>query len=498
MSEENTEAKKSTVLLGKRQGYTISFEIAPDKLECRASYTPTGMGGTPMNEAELTGFMKQYKIIEEILPESIQNLLHAAATGIAANDILLAVGTPMQSGKNGYIKLAIKPPEEEPEDEESLNDQVDFRQVQVFLNVEPDELVGTIIPPEPGIAGKNIHGEIIPAKAGAPLNAKLGKNIRLADDQISLYATTTGRIFHKGSDISVEDIYTVSGDVDFKVGNIQFKGFAEIKGDVLDGFSVQADKGIKIHGNAGVSTLISDGNIDICGMSGQGKGTVTCGGNFSANFIYDTDIECDGDLLVDTEIRNCNINSLGQVKIDKGGLAGGDCIALGGVESAVIGTVTSLKTKVIAGVHYRDLIEINRLFDELKQLIEELKSSAGTMQKPGDFTEKKANITKQIQEIRSRSYENANPKINVKKHLYEGVTIVLNNLTEQVKEERDGPMSIIENTIEGGLRHLGMTALEFKAAEIEKSFVLQAEREKAAAKLAEQMSKKVSGMARAE
>ena len=493
MSEQNTEEKQSKVLLGKKQGYTISFEISPDSLECRASYTPSGMGGTPMNEAELALFMKQYKIIEEIQPQSVENLLHAAATGIAANDILLAIGKPMRTGKNGYIKLAVTPPEVETaaaEEEESLSDQVDFRQVQVFLNVEPNDLVGTIIPPESGTDGKNIHGQVIPAKAGTLLNVKLGKNIRLADDQVSLYATAAGRIYCKGSDISVEDVYTVSGDVDFKVGNIQFKGFAEIKGDVLDGFSVKADKGIKIHGNAGVSTLESDGDIAICGMNGQGKGTITCGGTFSANFIYDTDIECDGDVLVDTEIRNCNISSLGMVKIAKGGLAGGDCIALGGVESAVIGTVTSLKTKVIAGVHYRDLIEINRLFAELKQLIEELKTSSTATQNLTDFSVRKMAITKQIQEIRARVYDNSNPKVNVKKHLYEGVTIVLGSLTEQVKEERDGAMSIIENTIEGGFRYLGMTALEFKAADIEKSFILQAEREKAAARQKqEQMAK---------
>jgi len=350
----------------------------------------------------------------------------------------------------------------------------------VFLNVEPGDLIGTIIPPEPGTPGMTIHGEVIPAQAGTPLAVKPGKNVRLGDDSVSLFSTATGRIFCKDADISVEELYTIPGDVDFKVGNILFKGFVEIKGDVLDGFSVQADKGIKIHGNVGASFIKSSGNISICGMSGQGKGQIICGGNLAANFLYDTTVECDGDVNVEVEIRNCTINSLGAVTVAKGGLAGGDTVALAGIQTAVLGTITSLKTRVIAGVHYRDLAEITRLFNELKKLIEEFNSAPLSMKNPMDFSVRKLAITKQIQEIRARVYDQCNPKLNVRKHLFEGVTIVLGSLSEQVKEERDGPMSIIENTIEGGFRYLGMTGLEFKASDIEKSFVLQAQRQNAA------------------
>lgn len=479
MSEPSSEQQKPIVLLGKRQGYTVSFEIAPNRLECWCTYTPSGMGGSPMSEEDLKGFLRQYKILEGLQEESMHRLLHAAATGTAASNLLLAQGTPMLPGKNGYISLAVKEPEKTAVSGNDTNDIVDFRHVQVFLNVEPDDLIGTIIPPEPGTPGMTIHGDTIPAQPGAPLAVKIGQNVRLADDEVSLFATATGRIFCKDADISVEELYTISGDVDFKVGNIFFKGFVEIKGDVLDGFSVQADKGIKIQGNVGTSTIKSDGNISICGMSGQGKGNIICGGNLSANFLYDTIIECDGDVNVEVEIRNCTINCLGAIIVAKGGLAGGDSVALAGIQTAVLGTVTSLKTRVIAGAHYRDLAEITQLFNDLKKLIEEFNSAPASMKNPMDFSVRKLAITKQIQEIRARVYEQCNPKLNVRKHLFEGVTIVLGSLSEQVKEERDGPMSIIENTIEGGFRYLGMTGLEFKASEIEKSFVLQAQRENA-------------------
>ncbi|CAH2031226.1 DUF342 domain-containing protein [Trichlorobacter ammonificans] len=480
MSEPSAEPQKTIVLQAKRQGYTVSFEITPNRLECWCSYAPSGLGGAPLTETDLTGFLRQYKILEGIQQESLQRLLHAAATGTAVSNLLLAVGTPMVVGRNGFINLAVQPPAPEEGDAGNNDNQVDFRQVQVFLNVDPGDLIGTIMAPEPGTPGMTIHGETIPPQAGVPLSVKIGQNVRLDDDGVSLFATATGRIYCKEADISVEELYTVSGDVDFKVGNIQFKGFVEIKGDVLDGFSVQADKGIRIHGNVGACTIKSQGDISVCGMNGQGRGTIVCGGNLNANFLYDTAIECDGTVTAEVEIRNCTINCLGAIKVAKGGLAGGESVALGGIETAVLGTVTSLKTRVIAGAHHRDLFEINQLFNDLKQLIEQFSSSPAALKNPMDFSVRKLAITKQIQEIRSRVYENCNPKVNVRKHLYEGVTIVLGTLSEQVKEERDGPLTIIENTLEGGFRYLGMTGLEFRAADIEQSFVLQAQRENAA------------------
>ena len=49
----------------------------------------------------------------------------------------------------------------------------------------------------------------------------------------------------------------------------------------------------------------------------------------------------------------------------------------------------------------------------------------------------------------------------------------LGSYSETIKEERKGPMSIIENTIDSGLRFLGLTDLSVKAEAIESAFVQQ-------------------------
>lgn len=464
-------AEKETCLEIKRYGYQLDFLISADCVECHCCYTPATTGGTPLTETELQGFLAQFKIITGLIPEATAALLNAAASGRELAGLLLAHGEAMVAGDDGYIALAVVDDLEGEPPCEDDDGTVDLRHVQSFLNVEAGDLVATIYPPGEGLAGMTVHGKVIPPQGGAPVKLQMGQNIRLSDDGATIYAEAMGRVYCRGNEISVEDLYVVAGDVDFKVGNITFKGFVDIKGDVLDGFTIKATKGIKIHGNIGVCTVDSDGDIFFSGMNGQGKGKVRCGGSLGANFIYDTSIECSGNISVEVEVRNCQIRCLGAMYVNKGGLSGGECIALAGIESGSIGNVSSLRTRVIAGVHYHDLEELNRLFNELKQLIAQLSAAPKGEIDPQDFAQHRTFITERIQEVRNRTYELCNPKVNVRKKLYEGVNITLGVLSDNIREERKGPLTMIENTIDGGFRFLGMTALSFKAQAIEKTFI---------------------------
>jgi len=184
-------------------------------------------------------------------------------------------------------------------------------------------------------------------------------------------------------------------------------------------------------------------------------------------------IECAGDVKAETEIRNCHIKCLGVISVDKGAVAGGEYFALAGTECGNLGCITSLRTRVVVGVHYGDLEELNGLFNELKLLVTEFSAAPKGTVDLKEFAKKRAVVTERTHEVRSRIHEQCNPKVNVKKKLYEGVNITLGIISDTIIEERKGPVSIIENTIEGGFRFLGMTPLSFKAQAIEQTFIQQ-------------------------
>lgn len=461
----------------KRYGYTLVFELGVDALECYCSYEPSKIGGTPLTNDELQEHLAKHELKAWIIQEAISTLLNSAASATPVNYLLLARGIPMTPGEDAQFILEVADDlEEEVADEEEkdgIAQTVDFRRVQSFLNVEAGDLIATITPPGLGEPGRTVTGKVIPAQPGNPVELEIGQNVRLSDDERNVYAEAAGRVCFRDKVISVEDVYQVDGDVDFKVGNISFKGYVEIKGDVLDGFFVKATKGIKIQGNIGVCTIESGGNVSFCGMSGQGTGKIQCDGSISANFIYDALIECAGDIMVEVEIRSSQIKCLGTIFVNRGGLTGGEYFALAGVECGTLGSVTSLRTRVVSGAHYGDLEELNCLFNELKVLVAEFTAAPKESVDMKEFARKRTAITERTQEVRSRTHEQCNPKINVKKKLYDGVNITLGMTSDNITEERKGPLSIIENTIQGGFRFLGMTPLSFKAQMIEETFVQQ-------------------------
>jgi len=458
----------------KRPGYFLTLTITPDTVICKCSYVPNP-AGAPMAYDDLLNYFKQAKIVEGIDNTAISTLLNSATSNKPVSDLELARGIQMIPGEDGFLQLTVDDAllgNTTTVTDEKAN--VDLRIVQQFHNAVPDQIIARVIPPGAGTAGMSVHGTIIDAVPGKPIVPVLGTNVHLSENGDAVYADSEGRVVIKDAEISVENIYTVKGNVDFKVGNIIFNGFVDIKGDVLDDFSVKATKGIKIQGNIGLSTIESGGDISFCGMSGQSKGVIRCGGRITANFINDTTVYCDGDIIVENEIRNCHIHCLGSIKINKGVLAGGDYMALGGIESSIIGTVSSLHTHIAAGVHYRDQADLTKLFNELKELISNFTNNKANAD-PKEFARRRAEITERVQQVRTKQYPERNPKVNVKKTLYEMVNITLGNISEDNREERKGPLSIVENTIEGGFRFLNMTDLQVKSADIERAFVQQSE-----------------------
>jgi uncharacterized protein (DUF342 family) len=457
----------------KRLGYSLFVQIPDDKLECRCTYIPRSQGAM-MTLDELKGYLVQSMVKQGIDEEALQDFAIKAAAGKSLFSVLLASGVAPVNGANGRIEYCVQP-STTVQDEVNDGSSIDMHQVQTFLNVVGGDKIARIIQPEPGTAGKNIVGRPIPPEPGKDLKLKVGKNICCEEDGALLVAETAGRVCLASGEISVEEEYVVSGDVDFRVGTIEFNGFVEVRGDVLNDFNITSTKGMRITGNIGVCAIRSDGDITFCGMDGQDKGTIICGGTIRANFLHECNVTCTGDVIVDVELHNCTIKTLGRIVVNKGAISGGSCTALGGIEARKIGSPASVRTKLTVGMDYRDAEELERLFSELEQNQKQI-GMTQSLQEIGELRKARAILTDTIYAIRSKIDPLSNPKINARTMLYDNVLLSLGTLNEEIKEQKDGPLSVIENTIEGGLRFLSMTSLDVKATDIELAFVREQKR----------------------
>jgi uncharacterized protein (DUF342 family) len=458
----------------RKLGYSLYVWISDDKLECRCSYVPHEQGSM-ITRDELNTFIAQSGVKEGLKANALEDFAIRAAAGQPLSMQLIASGTPPIPGKDGWLSFTAQSSVTAASVVDDAQ-KVDLHNVQTFINVMPGDEIGRIIPPERGTAGRSVTGQVLLPPPPKPLNMKIGENIRTSEDGTQLIAEVAGRVCAGSGEISVAQEYVVAGDVNFRVGSIVFNGYVEVRGDILDGFNVTAVKGLRVSGNIGACQIRSDGDITFCGMDGMEKGTVECGGSITANFMHDCAlVECGGDLIADVELHNCYVHALGRIVVNKGAIAGGSYTALGGIETRKAGSASSIKTTLRAGFDYRDIPELVRISGELEKNTARM-AQTGTFEELEPLRTARAGLTEQLMAIRNRSAEKANPKINVKAILYDNTYLRIGMTAKAKINEQDGPISVIENTIEGGVRFLSMTSLDVPASDIELAFVREQSR----------------------
>ena len=457
----------------KQPGYSL-FLLMPDNyLECRCSYVPYKQGAMLTCE-ELLDALNMNGVLEGIDDQACDDFVIDAAAGRQQIKVLLASGTPPVNGTDEYFQYLVS---SSTAVYSGFDDKTkaDMYSIQTFINVASGDEIGRIIPGEEGTAGRSISGVEIPPAPGKQLKWTIGKNIRVEEGGLLLVAAAAGRIYQTSSGISVEEEFVVKGDVNFKVGVIHFNGFVEVHGDVLDKFDITATKGLTVRGNIGVCTIVSEGDITLCGMDGQGMGSIVCGGTLRAHHIHDTIIECAGDVLVEVEIHNCTIRTLGRIVVNKDTISGGSCIAQGGIESNKLGSPSARHTSLLVGVDYHYVEELKRLLEELAITQAEIRQGHSLGEVTG-LRKIAAGLSDRIANIRSKTVAAANAKINVKSTLHENVFMTLGDVVEALREPKAGPITIVENISEGGLRFIPMSSMDVKATDIERAFVRDQEK----------------------
>ncbi len=452
-----------------------------------------------ISPVELIHLLHRYNIQEGIDFAALYQFCALAEERSQQQDVLLASGRKPVAGKDGWFELVVKTTGDVAEFQEDEYGNVDLRTRHAFTEIEAGQKIGVLHQPQEGTAGLTVHGLPIPAERGRIYSLVAGDGVELKYNGRVAFATKDGRALQERQVLMVVDQLVVSGDLDLKVGNISFHGFVEVKGDVLDDFHIKASKGIKVSGVVGACKLESDGPVVIGSMAGKETGQIICHGELVAGFLNQAKVQCFGNVLVTNGIRKSIVKSTGRIIVDRGSIIGGSCVALEGIQAKVLGAASGTATLLRAGVYFPDVERFDFLHHQLQRVEEQigrLKAAIGPLERLTNLdttTEKRLTIlTEQWEKLEvewdelhaelaastKQEQKTSNPKINVVSKVMEGVSIKLGNSSEKIKVERNGPLSIIENSKQGGFRFLGLTPLQKTAEELELEVV---EAEQAAA-----------------
>jgi uncharacterized protein len=274
--------------------------------------------------------------------------ISAAGLAVAtARRVVLARGMNCQSGKDGFVHLAL---DERVHLASDAHGAVDFHELGRIADVAKGALLGRIMPPTQGTDGVDVYGQPVIARHGKALDASLviGEGT-LADSEhpSCIHAAVTGH-FHRDRNkrLCVQPRFIVEGHVDFRQGNIDTNLSVLINGDILPGFSVKSAGDIEVRGCIDDARVTAQGQLIVHGGILAGKERVKAHGNLASKYIVERTVKCH-DLIIASSVRWSTIFATGNVVAQE--IMGGSCTAAGHITAAHVGHKEGLPTRVQAG-----------------------------------------------------------------------------------------------------------------------------------------------------
>lgn len=349
--------------------FYISISLSDDKLTAFLQFTHAEED-ISLNTAELEQFAAANGLIYGLNHTKLAEIAADPKAHVLVKNVIAAGDRPVD-GRNGYIHYMFDLDNKEKKPMELEDGTVDFKELISLHNVKKGQMIGQKVAPLPGKDGRAVTGETLFAKAGKEARFKIGKNVVVDNEQTAMYAAIDGMITKTDRDkINVFPIYEINGDVDFRVGNIDFVGGVVIRGNVQPGFRIKAAGDIRITGGVEAAELEAGGSIEInAGIVGQNKAKVRAGKSIKSSFIQDAFVDAGENVTVTQSIMHSTIRA-GRAVIcngPKGLIVGGVVQAGEKVTSRTVGNSMSTVTVIEVGV-------LPELRNELLQLRLQLKS----------------------------------------------------------------------------------------------------------------------------
>lgn len=172
--------------------------------------------------------------------------------------IKVAEGVPPKEPKDGRIRIpvieAARAREEELKSQAEHAQRLELIREMAIPSVMAGEVAAYCEPPEPGVPGRNVHGDEVPARAPRSVTLTAGSGCRVEGGRVA-YAEQTGRPELRGDVIQIIPLHEIRGDLTAKRGHVRFDGDIVVGGNVTESVRIESGGQIRIMGSASGATL---------------------------------------------------------------------------------------------------------------------------------------------------------------------------------------------------------------------------------------------------
>ena len=440
----------------------ICIELSRDKMLGVLSFIPPENGGRHVTLEEVRVAMKNKGVTKGILEEDLKEIVEKHEYN---HKYIIAKGKAPIDGKDGRIELAFNPVElKELKPKINPDGSVDLKDLGSVKNVKVGDVLARKILATPGEEGFNVQGQVVKAKKGREPRIPKGRNTKILEDGLTLVADIDGKLEYDEHNIYINSVYTVFGDLDSSVGNIDFVGSVVIHGSVQSGLTIKAGGSVEVRGPVDHAVITAGTDIILgYGIQGTEKTKLVAKGNIIAKFIQNAYVEAGGSVITEA-ILHSTVTAGDSIKVElgKGTIVGGSVAATNLILAKSIGspmgTVTALQIGVSPNIYkeYKALAEevkikkenLNKIDQSIRFLLAKSRQEALTAQQRNmlqRFDITRQSVAEIYEEVKNRYQKLGEVVGSVKEGLikcsgnvYPGVKITFGHLIKYIDEYYTG------------------------------------------------------------
>lgn len=322
----------------------VQITCDPEGSIANMTLFPPKNGGRPITNQTVLDELAQNGIITGIDKFDINDMIKEEVYEIP---ICIARMKPPKRGDNGSVTYRFsKTPRVKPKQDEF--GVANYRELDAIVPIRKGDIIADISLPTEGEEGQNIFGKPIPAVPGVPAHFSVGKNTAVSADGKYIVALVDGHIYYGRNNFIVEDAVTIKSDLDISVGNIDFFGDVRIRGNVMEGFEINAGRNVTIDGSVFGARITAGGSVTIIGGAINSK--IKTEGNATIGFCENAEITAKGDVK-SKQFAFCNIFCYGSVSATgpRGVISGGKITSMHDISAAIIGSEKYTPTEINIG-----------------------------------------------------------------------------------------------------------------------------------------------------
>jgi uncharacterized protein (DUF342 family) len=366
----------------------LQFGITAERVTL--SIQPSSVaGGVHFSEKKLAYFLSRKGVKHGINREGLKKI---AAEQQFGKSYEAAVATKAIPGEDASLEYLVSiSPDARPQAGE--DGKVDYREIKSFVSVAAKQVIARKKPSTSGTPGIAVNGEPLPATPGKDIPIPAGKNTEVSPDGTALIASKAGIIYEEGAVVNVMELLDIQKDVDFSTGNIKYSGDVMVHGNVLSGFTIEAEGSIHILGEVESAKIISRNNeVHIeRGIIGKGDTLINAKKGIQVVFAQDATLTTEGAITVEKYLLNCDATCFClQTKDNHGSIIGGQTHAEKSIQTGHLGSDKGIKTRVVLfdrerkhlEEKLRELAELDKkLAAEIEPIEKQLKNKSDLLRK---------------------------------------------------------------------------------------------------------------------